>query len=139
MDKFEEQIKTIRMPKESWDKWEAALLSGEYKQGREALYDKETGGYCCLGVLQHCLAGEVETNARGNPFIMPSLKWLEERGISFRGESLSDSLGGGLSYLSQAPTVKVLSNRYRFVSDLNDDGVPFSEIVEAMRPHVETY
>ena len=32
-------------------KWVDALRSGKYKQGHNQLYDKETNGYCCLGVL----------------------------------------------------------------------------------------
>ncbi len=133
MDKIEEPIKTIRMPKESWDKWEAALLSGEYKQGRRFLYDKETGGYCCLGVLQHCLTGEVETNDIGGSFALPSEEWLREQGISF-----SDSEG----IESPVPYVyleSVYDDTFQPVSAFNDDGFPFSEIVKAMRPYVVTY
>ena len=43
-------------------KWVAALESGEYKQAEGVLYDPFTKGFCCLGVLQHCLLdGKVET------------------------------------------------------------------------------
>lgn len=31
--------------------WLKALRSGKFKQGRHALFDPDTGGYCCLGVL----------------------------------------------------------------------------------------
>lgn len=31
--------------------WLAALRSGAYKQAQARLFDPETGGYCCLGVL----------------------------------------------------------------------------------------
>jgi hypothetical protein len=31
--------------------WQRRLRSGEYKQGRGALYRQETDEYCCLGVL----------------------------------------------------------------------------------------
>ena len=34
-------------------RWIAALLSGEYKQGKEALYNNLDDSYCCLGVLLH--------------------------------------------------------------------------------------
>jgi len=30
--------------------WVAALRSGDYKQGRNRLYDEKTDCYCCLGV-----------------------------------------------------------------------------------------
>lgn len=41
------------MDKELKDKWVAALRSGEYKQTKGKFHDttRETGGYCCLGVL----------------------------------------------------------------------------------------
>jgi len=33
------------------NRWAAALRSGDYVQTEGALYDTETDGYCCLGVL----------------------------------------------------------------------------------------
>lgn len=132
----EEQIKTVRMPKESWEKWEAALLSGKYKQTKGTLYDKVTGGYCCLGVLQHCLTGLVETDYEDYPLPMPSFEWLEERGIDFGDYS---GFNVGKMILSAAPAVKTSSKHFKLVSEMNDDGESFADIVEAMRPHVETY
>lgn len=38
-------------PKELGEKWIAALRSGQYKQYQGRLYNKETCGYCVLGVL----------------------------------------------------------------------------------------
>ena len=32
-------------------KWVAALRSGQYKQGRDALFNIEQNSFCCLGVL----------------------------------------------------------------------------------------
>lgn len=75
-------MKTIKMPKETLDKWLAALRSGEYKQTREKLYDSETGGFCCLGVLQHVLEGRVTPDEERN-HELPSIKWLEKHGIEF--------------------------------------------------------
>lgn len=37
-----------KLPTEFKEKWVAALRSGEFKQGRGALY--KNGKYCCLGV-----------------------------------------------------------------------------------------
>lgn len=40
-------------------KWVNALRSGEYKQGKEALFDGE--GYCCLGVADRvCFGAEFQ-------------------------------------------------------------------------------
>lgn len=75
-------MKTTRMPKELKEKWTAALRSGEYKQGKGVLRD-ENGAYCCMGVLQMIVDGEVETSssdseqARG----YPSQEWLAGNGI----------------------------------------------------------
>ncbi len=40
------------MKKDIAMKWVEALRSGEYKQGKEMLYNEEMDTYCCLGVLQ---------------------------------------------------------------------------------------
>ena len=37
-------------------KWAEALRSGKYKQGKIGLYNQETDGYCCLGVLCEVMA-----------------------------------------------------------------------------------
>ncbi len=82
-------------------KWVAALESGEYKQAQDTLYDPETKGFCCLGVLQHILLdGKVQTldfatgdvpndrtceadiNIAGSPTkefwdMFPQLKWVQ--------------------------------------------------------------
>jgi hypothetical protein len=42
--------KEVRLPKAFKKKWIAALRSGEYKQGKEMLYNHDTKEYCCLGV-----------------------------------------------------------------------------------------
>lgn len=43
-------------------KWINALRSGKYKQTTGVMYDADTKGFCCLGVLQHVLlGGKVET------------------------------------------------------------------------------
>lgn len=39
------------MKQEIAQKWIAALRSGEYKQGKNVLYDARDNSYCCLGVL----------------------------------------------------------------------------------------
>jgi hypothetical protein len=39
------------MNKQDADTWCEALRSGDYKQGKGRLYDKRTGCYCCLGIL----------------------------------------------------------------------------------------
>lgn len=76
-------MKTIKMPKETLDKWLAALRSGEYKQTPGVLRSLD-GGYCCLGVLQHVLDGKVTPDEVDNEEL-PPLAWLDEKGITFCG------------------------------------------------------
>lgn len=75
---------TIRMPKRRLAKWLKALRSGEYTQGTMALFNESDTSYCCLGVLQHCLAGGVEYHHSGQPEGVPSIEWLSDWGISFK-------------------------------------------------------
>ncbi len=109
---------TIRMSREKFERWESALLSGEYQQAKGAL--KEAGGYCCLGVLQHCLTGEVED--RGTP----SLRWLKNQKINFIARD----------GLWPATTPFILSANWQ-VDQLNDQGMPFPEIAKLLRESVE--
>jgi hypothetical protein len=139
--------KTIRMPKALWDKWEAMLLDPETKQGVGALCDA-SGGYCCLGVLQKAVDGDVEKvdeaerdrlfeeghndgaiPALGSPALTPSPEWLARNGITFRSRYSTNT---------RVPEVSV-KGTFEMVSELNDEGSSFAEIVELMRPHVETY
>lgn len=49
--------RTVAFPlvrQETKDKWLNALRSGEYKQGKNALFEREDETYCCLGVLGNC-------------------------------------------------------------------------------------
>lgn len=46
------------MKRDTWTKWRAALLSGNYKQGRSSLHNTEFDTYCCLGVLVKEMTGD---------------------------------------------------------------------------------
>jgi hypothetical protein len=85
------------MPQESKDKWVAALRSGDYKQGVGCLYTKTDNAYCCLGVLQHCLTGEVEVEMENNydntSAVVPTAAWLDSHNIKFSYGD--DSYGDG--------------------------------------------
>ena len=56
-------------------KWVAALRSGKYEQGKEALRNGDK--YCCLGVL--C---EIETGAKPNKVPFPSNARKERLGLT---------------------------------------------------------
>lgn len=99
-------LKTIFMPRETLEKWLAALRSGQYKQGAEALCSE--GRYCCLGVLQYVVQGYTEYD-RDNDEELPSREWLARHGIKFYS---CEGLPTNNPYI---PT------RHRLVAALNDD------------------
>lgn len=109
--------KTIFMTREQWEKWDEALRSGKYKQAKGVLHNTITGGFCCLGVMQDCLTGEVEART------LPSIEWLAEHGIAFH-----DGLFG--------KTVPLLTE-HNTASTLNDDGMSFIEIADLIKQRVE--
>jgi len=67
----------LQMPAEYKAKWIAALRSGEYKQGRGKMYNKEDDSYCCLGVLQKVLDGDKQIGCG-----YPTLEWSRTKNMS---------------------------------------------------------
>lgn len=119
-------VKTIRMRKEDHLKWDAALRSGEYKQASFTLYDPAKDGYCCLGVLQHCLTGEIEKDGSW-PQNLPTVPWLKKHNIRFDG-------GFGVTVLPQLLHQGV----WKTASHLNDTcQLSFEEIADLIKNHVE--
>ena len=115
--------KTIFMTRAQWETWKNALLSGKYRQGAGSLH--ADNGYCCLGVLEDALTGEVESTG------LPSKYWLDAHNIQF-------TMATG--YPQQAPFVLTDfrdSLSYHRVDILNDNGWSFEKIVEVMEPHVQ--
>jgi hypothetical protein len=92
-------MKHIRMPRDSAAKWLEALRSGMYNQTDSVLADGD--GFCCLGVLEHCLTGEVERDGDGSIAGMPTSGWLEEHGIEFRGKNGIPETGPYLASVDQ--------------------------------------
>lgn len=127
---------TIRMPCELGEKWLAALRSGEYKQGRGALYNAGTKGYCCLGVL---LSVAGETNEALATHNWPNLEDMRKYGIEFR------SSGGELCVCKGDPFLPSLG----LPATLANDGYggtgaensflayPFPEIADAIEQCME--
>ena len=99
-------------------KWLEALRSGEYEQGKGFL--KTEDGYCCLGVLQHCLSGEVERDDRGESELIPSEHWLSDHNIDFRTE---------MNYKTIVPHLATLGMS---ASGANDRGSDFLTIADAI-------
>lgn len=127
---METQI-TIRAPKKVLAKWLKALRTGGYRQAKEALYDPVSYGFCCLGVLQHCVTGgEVEV-CDYNPdrfASVPSQDWLDEHGISFSG---GEGYGSGVN-----PFLPTLGTCAAYA---NDNGKTFKAIARAIEACAEGY
>lgn len=118
-------IKTIFMRKEDWEKWDTSLRSGEYKQGRLKL-QTDDGRYCCLGVLQHCLTGEVEREFSTGACGVPSLEWLNANGIKFMNRT-------GLDAVSN-PWLGSLGMK---ATNANDTNMKFVRIADAIKESVQ--
>ena len=120
--------KTIRMPKKLLAKWLKALRSGEYKQAKDTMYEPETCGFCCLGVLQHVASrGYVEVGDDGEYEGAPSLDWLSKKGIHFSDGSATPCC---IPYLPTLCTTAALAN---------DSGKSFPIIADAIEACAEGY
>lgn len=87
-------VPTIRMPRALWEKWDAALRSGEYPQTTGRLHVNEEFsavfgapvGYCCLGVLQMVADGQVEqrVDEPDRARALPTGEWLQAHQVETR-------------------------------------------------------
>ena len=127
MDTTEKQI-TIRMPKELLRKWLKALRSGKYQQAKSALCKETLAGsigYCCLGVLEKVVEGDVERYSDGRSKELPSFEWLKAKNISFSSPDL---------FISSSPYLPSLCDRADIA---NDVGCSFAEIADAIEACAE--
>lgn len=90
----------MKMPKKMKKKWLKALRSGEYGQVKGKLTDGN-GGFCCLGVLQHCVSGGKVEYSPADPVFgdaerfleMPTQSWYKSVGIEVvNGDEQEDFL-----------------------------------------------
>lgn len=129
--------KTIRMPKKKLDKWLRALRSGSFQQGEGTLYSPADQTFCCLGVLQYvCSSGKVELeDGELEEFgSLPSMEWAEKHGIS----GVRDTNTPPNSWNPVLPSLCV-AHQVCDAATLNDDGVSFLELADAIERHTETY
>ena len=111
--------------------WVAALRSGQYAQGKG--YLNSEGGYCCLGVL-------CEVQLRPKYLYNVGLSRYgydnDEVGLSLRNPLCE--LLGDYGYFPSSVTGTLAAgdgesgSTATALSDLNDDGVPFSDIVTVL-------
>lgn len=96
--------------------WVDALRSGKYEQGQTYLKNVE-GKYCCLGVLAE--VAEFEKTSLVSNVAVPHFDDMAAVGIV-----------GCLGKL-QKPLVYA-NTACEFLTDLNDNGMPFSEIADVI-------
>jgi hypothetical protein len=119
-------MKHIHMPRALFEKWDAALRSGQYIQGYNALEGAEPGTRCCLGVLEEAIAGDIERHGYGAAYATPSIEWLRQHGIKFFDQ---DGCPAKHPY-STARSATAIS--------MNDTlRLSFAEIADALRDEVE--
>lgn len=125
-------MKTIFCPRFIGQKWLDSLRSGEYQQGKGKLQTGE--GFCCLGVLEHCIEGRVEEKENEDGVLtscgFPSMVWLEAHDIKF--------LDGHEVYLipSQSPLISI-KDLSCTADKANDQGISFNEIADAIEDAME--
>lgn len=115
----------MKMPALMKKKWLAALRSGEYNQGKGALYDPITEGYCCLGVLEHVCDGNVEMYTGGpkaKAMAMPTEEWYEANGVAGLEDKQHDVFGTTTEW---------------HLAHMNDQGKSFAEIADFIEKEVE--
>lgn len=127
-------LKTIYMPEQAWRKWDAALRSGDYAQGRGTLCRKYlcTDGtidrYCCLGVLEKVVSGEVENSS------MPSIGWLFDKGIAFVNPSIATAGWVRDPYLPSLDKTASIANDGKTDAGMTlTPMTPFIEIADAIK------
>lgn len=112
-----EQIKNI-------DLWIEALLSGKYKQAQGVLNNLETGGMCCLGVYADAVAGVDWQRGYHN---------IDNRetaiGVFGEDDNQQDVMPGSLVNINTGLSTGAQVE----LTDMNDHGKTFAEIVEVIR------
>ena len=112
-----------KQQKELRAKWVAALRSGEYEQGFDALHDGD--GFCCLGVLLMVMGETPRQNEQcvwcmGGQGEFLSEEQCESVGLTYDNGAFEDPDGTRLA-----------------LSELNDQRVPFSEIADIIEAEPE--
>lgn len=123
----------IKMLKRDADRWLEALRSGQYKQGAGRLQkDSDKGtSYCCLGVLELVVAGEVEfyegawEGEEWGSYFVPSEEFLQKHRIVFYDKE------------NHPANIPYLSSIEDYASNANDRGLSFKELADAIEQEIE--
>ena len=117
-------MEKYKLPKEFKEKWIAALRSGEYNQGKEALTRiikfSEFDSYCCLGVACIVAKQDIDKKELNSGFIDTDyLKNITEIPNEIKGSQ-------------ENKLVRVLV-------ELNDGGYSFIQISDWLEDNTESY
>lgn len=106
-------------------KWVEELRSGKYKQAKNVLYDKTTGGMCCLGLL--CKIQGRDMEKIGPLENTSTLTDYKERPVCHDGEDYDGTINtmknysAGLGFYEQ-----------KNLAEMNDEGKTFPEIADCV-------
>ena len=121
----------FKLEKSFKKRWVAALRSGKYEQAQGSLYDGDTGGFCCLGLM--CLLRGASKSAMNgetmphNLYNFGTLFNIDEAHTDFFEE-------GGAAW--QVP----YKGKMRFLTELNDGyRLSFKQIANIIERSVDTY
>jgi hypothetical protein len=107
-----------KLPEEFKKKWVAALRSGEYKQGRDYLYDPFDDQYCCLGVAGAVCGVDKE--------VMKKACYLRDKDYQ---DTTNDDPIAPESY-PKLITLGIKDNKAHVLASMNDEGKSFSQIAD---------
>ena len=125
-------------------KWAEELRSGYYEQGSGVLKEEVTAGkirYCCLGVLcEMAIEAGVILEALINDDLAKNLGRKEGKVFSF--DDGDEQVFGQLPHkVMEWAEVKdcdgFISDKFRSLSEMNDDGRTFAAIANVIDDHVE--
>lgn len=111
------------MNKEIKQQWVEALRSGDYKQGAYALRNINDG-FCCLGVLCDIYHKETGKGGWGKP---------HNDEYKFKDGDVGESymhLPSGVMQWAEISSSSPKVSSGKFISDLNDEGIPFEQIAK---------
>jgi hypothetical protein len=134
-DQLTFEYAAFALPRDIKETWLTALRSGEYKQGYNTLYDKYEDGYCCLGVLEKAVLGDVDRKKTrsGMPLGMPRKASCEAMGVVF----LEDSPPVGRC---KEVHIRGFTVSCHTLPELNDySNMTFTEIADLIEKNVEVY
>lgn len=126
-DLVEKGISVI-MSRRHANKWLSKLEDGTQRQAKCTLYDKDTKGFCCLGLEQACnWGGKVETDPNlGRPRGLPTYEYLRSTGKMYFDEF---GLKWRMPYMGDG----------KHAADHNDSGMSFKNIAKRLRDRIAIY